>query len=106
MLPTANNKLLSQWKGPFEVQEKVNDLNYILLIDGHPKRCHINMLDATAGCVRESEYDDDKVRCLELVKAHYSPPQMIDLGALVIIQDDEDGETLLTVSSRQNQCMS
>lgn len=107
LLPTASNKLLAQWKGPYEVQEKVNDLNYFLLVDGHPKRFHINMLkqyyrpEAATGCLKESEYDDEKVRCLELVKAHYSQPQIVDVGAAVVIQDDEDGEVPLTVSSRQ-----
>ena len=78
LLPTATNKLLAQWKGPYSVTEKVNDLNYILLVDGQPKRFHINMLkqyyqpEAAAGCSRESTVDDEKARYLELVRAHFS----------------------------------
>ena len=44
LLPTVSNKLLAQWKGPYVVQEKINDLNYLILVDGHPRRLHINMI--------------------------------------------------------------
>ncbi len=44
LLPTAHNKLLAQWKGPFEVVKHLNDLNYLVQVGPNQKRFHINML--------------------------------------------------------------
>ncbi|XP_076069199.1 uncharacterized protein LOC143041247 [Oratosquilla oratoria] len=44
LLPTAHNKLLSQWQGPFEVVKRLNDLNYLVQVGPDQKRFHINML--------------------------------------------------------------
>ena len=45
-LPTSGSKLLSKWKGPFEVVNKVenSDVNYMINMDGKIKKYHINML--------------------------------------------------------------
>lgn len=43
-MPTDNNKLLLQWKGPFEVVKKVNRVDYQLNIQGKVKTFHINLL--------------------------------------------------------------
>ena len=109
LLPTASNKLLAQWKGPYEVLEKVNDLNYRLMVDGQPKRFHINMLkqyfqpETAAGCMRVRAHDEEKLKCLELIRAHFSEPLSADVGAAVVINDEEGDDGPLTVSSRQTE---
>ena len=44
LLPTDNNKLLMQWKGPFKVVEKFNNCDYRIDINGNIKCYHINLL--------------------------------------------------------------
>ena len=44
LLPMNANKLLMQWKGPYEVLEKVGELDYKIKIKGKVKMFHINML--------------------------------------------------------------
>lgn len=44
LMPTDNNKLLLQWKGPFEVVKKVDRVDYQLNIKGKVKTFHINLL--------------------------------------------------------------
>ena len=44
LLPTAHNKLLMQWKGPFQVLERVNKHDYRIDVNGKPRLFHINML--------------------------------------------------------------
>lgn len=113
LLPTVSNKLLAQWKGPYEVLEKKNDLNYTLSVDGKPKRFHINLLKqyfqpgAAASCVDEHG-DSGRAEALELVKAHFCEPSVAgDVSAAVVIRDeDEDDEGPVTVSSRQSETVS
>lgn len=54
LMPTDNNKLLLQWKGPFEVVKKVNRLYYQLNIQGKVKTFHINLLKKY---VERSQYE-------------------------------------------------
>ena len=44
LLPTDGNKLLMQWKGPFEITECKNDNNYRVQLEGRTKLFHANML--------------------------------------------------------------
>ena len=44
MLPTDQNKLLMQWKGPFEIIKKVGENDYQVQIRNKAKTYHINML--------------------------------------------------------------
>ena len=44
LLPTDTNKLLMQWKGPFEIMECRNDNNYRVQLNGRLKLFHANML--------------------------------------------------------------
>ena len=44
MLPSNNNKLLMQWKGPFEVKEKVGANDYKIQMNKKIKIYHANML--------------------------------------------------------------
>lgn len=43
LLPTAQNKLLLQWKGPFEVKEKKGDVDYTIETAGGHKVFHANL---------------------------------------------------------------
>ena len=44
LLPTDTNKLLLQWKGPYEVREVVNKLDYKVQVNGKAKVYHANLL--------------------------------------------------------------
>ena len=44
LLPTESNKLLLQWKGPYEVVEIVNRMDYKVDVDGVVGTYHANML--------------------------------------------------------------
>ncbi|XP_054762005.2 uncharacterized protein LOC129268475 [Lytechinus pictus] len=44
LLPTDRNKLLLQWKGPFEVVSKISVTDYRIDLNGKPKVFHINLL--------------------------------------------------------------
>ncbi|XP_033726122.1 uncharacterized protein LOC117315829 [Pecten maximus] len=44
LLPTDNNKLLLQWKGPFDVVEVVNHMDYKVDVGGKIKIYHVNLL--------------------------------------------------------------
>ena len=44
LLPTDHNKLTLQWKGPYEVTEKVNRMDYKVNADGKIKIFHANLL--------------------------------------------------------------
>ena len=109
LLPTVSNKLLAQWKGPYEVIERKGDLNYILRVDGQPKRFHINMLKqyfppvTAAGCASECP-GDEKAEVLELVREYFSEPLIAgEVGAAVVIREEEDEDGPITVSSRQTE---
>ena len=44
LLPTDSNKLLLQWKGPYEVVEVVNRMDYKIDVNGVVRTYHANML--------------------------------------------------------------
>ena len=44
LLPTSHSKLMAEWKGPFEVIQKINPVNYKVRINNADKVYHINML--------------------------------------------------------------
>ena len=44
LLPTDSNKLLLQWKGPYEVVEVVNRMDYKIDVNGVVSTFHANML--------------------------------------------------------------
>jgi len=73
LLPTEGNKLLMQWKGPFEVIERRNDHNNMIQMNGRVKLFHANMLKKYT--LREKE---------EETEIH-------ELGA-VVMEDSEEAE--------------
>jgi len=44
LLPTDHNKLLLQWKGPYEVMEVLNDVDYKIRMGNKVKTFHANLL--------------------------------------------------------------
>lgn len=44
LLPTDQNKLLMQWKGPYPIVAKLSAQNYRILVRGKEKTYHINLL--------------------------------------------------------------
>ena len=47
LLPTSNNKLLAEWRGPYSITRKVSDVNYeVQITDGRRRKriFHVNML--------------------------------------------------------------
>jgi hypothetical protein len=44
LLPTDTNKLLLQWKGPFEVVEVINEMDLKVDVRGKVKIYHVNRL--------------------------------------------------------------
>ena len=110
---------MAQWKGPCVVQEKINDLNYLILVDGQPKRFHVNMLkkfyqpETAAGCMQRNVSlemmkcleavrnhfakprrvfvrSDEMKSCIETVRSHFAKPQTGEVGAAVIIEEGAD----------------
>ena len=71
LLPTDRNKLLLQWKGPFEVISKISSMDYRVDLNGKPKVFHINLLkkyhdrnnlslsDVQTACTAVIECEDD-----------------------------------------------
>lgn len=73
LLPTDRNKLLLQWKGPFEVTKVVSATNYRVKIGNHEKTFHINLL---------KKYEEaDDLRCDQV-------------AALSVVQEEDQGEML------------
>lgn len=44
LLPTDNNKLLMQLKGPYVIKEKINKYDYRIDVNGKEKIYHANLL--------------------------------------------------------------
>ena len=44
LLPTEHNKLVMQWKGPFEISEKIGITDYRIRVGSNQKIYHINMM--------------------------------------------------------------
>ena len=44
LLPTSANKLLAEWKGPYEIVRKLNKVDYIVRMGDTEKSFHVNML--------------------------------------------------------------
>ena len=70
LLPTDANKLLMQWKGPFEVLECRHDNNYRIQLNGRVKLFHANMLK----------------RYIERKK----PEEGVEILGLVVLEDHQD----------------
>lgn len=61
LLPSDRNKLTMQWKGPFPVTRKKNDVDYELQLNGNKKVFHINMLKKYE---ERSPPNNQKIACM------------------------------------------
>lgn len=61
LLPTNNNKLLLQWKGPFPVVERKGDCDYRIDVNREVKLFHANML--------KKYYSRQDVSCVDVMAA-------------------------------------
>lgn len=106
LLPTDNNKLLMQWKGPFTVVEKIGEADYRLDMNGKVKPYHANLLKRyvdrsrsvsesntlpvvrTAVIDLENEHDDAEGELQELpVTTSYESIEQVDINPK--LSDDE-----------------
>ncbi|XP_076037605.1 uncharacterized protein LOC143023037 [Oratosquilla oratoria] len=102
LLPTAHNKLLSQWQGPFEVVKRLNDLNYLVQVGPDQKRFHINILkkyytpQVTCSAVGQEcllnrgdrVLSPEQYECLQIVEGQFKQSQMV--SAAVVIPEVEE----------------
>ena len=65
LLPTSHNKLLLQWKGPFEVLEVKGKNDYYIDKDGHRKLYHANLMKKFITRSSMSEEEVSTVAVLE-----------------------------------------
>ena len=63
LLPTTNNKLMLQWKGPYEVVEVVNRMDYKVKVDDRVGTYHINLLK------KLEERDDTVISGMAILEA-------------------------------------
>ena len=57
LLPTNNNNLLVQWKGPYNMEKVVNKNDYVIKIGAKSKVHHANLLRKY---LKKEEKDDVK----------------------------------------------
>ncbi|XP_064475154.1 uncharacterized protein LOC135389103 [Ornithodoros turicata] len=76
LLPTDHNKLLMQWKGPFEVLAKKSEVDYEIGLDSGGKLFHINLLKKYEERDTEEENSVDENVCV------------------VVTAEEEENETL------------
>ena len=119
LLPTAHNKLLAQWKGPYEILERASEVNYIVLIDGKRKRLHVNLLKeyhspvvACNASVHCTGYAEDKAACLRAVRTAFAPtataPESREMvcHAAVVQESEEAEDGPVTLESCQSETLS
>ena len=95
LLPTENNKLLSQWKGPFKVVAKINAVDYKINVNGKCKIFHANMLKMYhRRAVVNRLYVADEQSCLtNLENSH----RLEVVQASVVVDDKNDEGKLITL---------
>lgn len=75
LLPTNNNKLLLQWKGPFPVVEQKGSCDYRIDVNGELKLLHSNML--------KKYYSRPDVNCVDVTAAVVEEePEQLHLPSL------------------------
>jgi hypothetical protein len=83
LLPTDNNKLLVQWKGPFKVLQRMGKYTYSIEIKGKPRTFHINMLKQYWEPMKEEDLDVSTV------------------ASMILTEDGEDGVSLTLPSGQK-----
>ena len=105
LLPTDHNKLLMQWKGPFEVSSVVGLNDYKVKVKGKEKVYHANLLKkyfereettaegAVAGGVGASCVDDAVDCAVKADEAEGENVDFLELGGYVAKESIEDVKT-------------
>ena len=97
LLPTDHNKLLMQWKGPFEVESVVGLNDYKVKVGSKLKTYHANLLKLY---VEREQGNNQEPICQEtvaLVEETFSDEHLLDLGEIShkeTIEDIEYGKEL------------
>jgi len=104
LLPTAESKLLMQWKGPYTVTERVGLTDYRVRIGDTEKVYHINMLKRyfeaanSASNISTSLRSSEDTSCVEeLVAALVEEDGDVNLPLPVSSSSHEAGETVADV---------
>ena len=74
MLPTNNNKLLMQWKGPYKIIQKMGENGYKILVGTMEKNYHANMLKKYYAREDEAKTGNEK----ENLKISASAEMLVD----------------------------
>jgi len=90
MRPTDSSKLLMQWKGPYEVVERVGVTDYRIRIGKTEKMYHINML-------KKYFESGDSSKGVSGASKNTEESSDLECVAAAVIEDetDEDGELML-----------
>lgn len=78
LLPTKSNTLEMAWRGPHEVKEKVNDMNYKIQVGDKLRLYHVNLLKA---------YMEREADCSETDK---DSSELHSSAVGVIMEEEED----------------
>ncbi|XP_042150102.1 uncharacterized protein LOC121838101 [Ixodes scapularis] len=92
LLPSDNNKMLMQWKGPFEVMARKNEVDYELEIGGRSKIFHVNILKKYE---EREESEQVGLRCRVAVK--------VDEDSDIITEAGEDEVPMLSLTKQQDK---
>lgn len=104
LLPTSKNKLIMQWKRPFEVIECPNEYNCILKVKGKLKKFHHNMLKLYYQpilCAMVVHRSPEQQCILDIVKGHYQSEQIACYAS--VVEEEEQGDYISSPSSIQTK---
>ena len=87
LLPTSHNKLMLQWKGPYEVVEVVNRMDYKVKVDDGVGTYHINLLK------KFEERDDTVISGMAIIEAEPS--------SKIGVVDDESSLNLVCLKGEE-----
>ena len=101
LLPTNQNKLLLQWKGPFEIIEKVRDNDYRIQMEGRTNLFHANMLKQ----YHSREEESSQVREVQSVQNDSAVviTQNLDSSEVVsavVLENEDEVESVPTLTEQ------
>ena len=97
LLPTAHNKLLLQWKGPYEVIEVINRMDYKINMEGKHKIFHANLLKLYT----PRQEDDAEAAGIAILEVSESDG-VVDDESLLSLLNTEQEETCRDVNVCSN----
>ena len=89
LLPTDNNKLLLQWKGPFKVLQRIAKNDYSIEIKGKAKTFHINML-------KQYIHREETNAICEVTATMGICTSVFDVVSSMVVEDDVQTDEQLT----------